>query len=166
MHLQVPRLICLENKRRRQESGEPLRYTVTILPGFLISFSTIVVDAVHLGLDSYLGKQTVTQTGAALMMGCLNPRSFRLFYRRVCRRMNLWVGLLIQLMTIIGGALPERRQTDGKDQIRNGWMWCSVLAEEYLRLYGQIPEAVLILKAFQWQYLYALFAAHRMGLGP
>ena len=165
-YLQTPRLICLENKRGREESGEPQQYTVTILPGFLISYSTILVDAVHLGLESYLGKRTVTQTGAALLMGCRNPRSFRLFYLRVCRRMYLWTGLLTQLVTMLGGAPPEERKTDGTDRIHGGWMWFSHLAKEYLRLYGRVPEAALILETLQWQYFYALFAAHRMGLGP
>ncbi|MDP7269318.1 MAG: hypothetical protein QF408_14235 [Pirellulales bacterium] len=156
----------MENKRRREESGEPLQYTVTILPGFFVSYSTILVEAVHCGLESYLGKQVVTQTGAALLMGCRNPRSFRLFYLRACRRMYLWTGLLMQLVTMLGGALPGERQTDGKDRMHSGWMWFSHLAEEYLRLYGRVPEAAVILEAFQWQYFYALFAAHRMGLGP
>jgi len=139
---------------------------VTILPGFFVSYSTILVEAVHCGLESYLGKQVVTQTGAALLMGCRNPRSFRLFYLRACRRMYLWTGLLMQLVTMLGGALPGERQTDGKDRMHSGWMWFSHLAEEYLRLYGRVPEAAVILEAFQWQYFYALFAAHRMGLGP
>jgi len=158
--------VCAENKRCREERGEPLQYTVTILPGFLISYSTILVDAVHLGLESYLGKRTVTQMGAALLMGCRTPRSFRLFYLRVCRRMYLWTGLLMQLVTMLGGSLAQERQTDGTDQIHGGWMWFSHLAEEYLRLYGRVPEAALILETLQWQYFYALFAAHRMGLGP
>lgn len=164
--LRVPRLICPVNKRRREECGASLQYTVTILPGFLISFSTIVVDAVHHGLENYLDKQTVTQIGAALLMGCRNPRSFRLFYLRACRRMHLWTGLLIQLVTMLGGALAEERKTDERDRINGGWMWFSHVAEEYLRLYGRVPDADLILEAFQWQYLYALFGAHRMGLGP
>jgi len=158
--------VCVENKRRREECGEPLQYTVTILPGFFISYSAILVEAVHRGLESYLGKRTVTQTGAALLMGCRNPRSFRLFYLRVCRRMYLWTGLLTQLVTMLGGAPPEERKTDGTDRIHGGWMWFSHLAKEYLRLYGRVPEAALILETLQWQYFYALFAAHRMGLGP
>ena len=90
----------------------------------------------HRGLDSYLGKQTVTRTGAALRMGCRNPRSFRLFYQRVCRRMHLWVSPLMQLVTMFGGLLPEERKTDGKDRLHSEWMWCRLLAEEeYLRLY-------------------------------
>ena len=148
-HLRAPRLICRENKRRREKSGKPLQYTVTILPGFLISYSTILVDAVHRGLDSYLGKQTVTQTGAALKMGCRNPRSFRLFYLRASRRMYLWTGLLMQLVTMLGGTLSQEQKTDGKDQLHGGWMWFSLLGEEYLRLYGRVPEGVLILQALQ-----------------
>ena len=165
-HMRAPRLMCVENKRRREETGEPLQYTLTILPGFLISYSTIVVDAVQRGLDSYLGKQTVNQTGAAMKMGCRNPRSFRLFYLRACRRMQLWTQLLVQLLTALGGDLAQERKTDGKDRPRSEWVWFQLLAGEYLRLYGQVPEAALILEALQWQYLYALFAAHRMGLGP
>ena len=80
--------------------------------------------------------------------------------------MYLWTGLLIQLVTMFRGVLAQERKTDGKNRIHDGWMWFSLSAEEYLRLYGQLPQAVLILQAFQWQYLYALFAAHRMGLGP
>ena len=69
----------------------------------------------HRSLDSYsyLGKQTVTQTGAALRMGCRDPRSLRLFYLRVCRRMYLWTGLLMQLATMLGGSLPQEQKTDG-----------------------------------------------------
>lgn len=163
---QVPRIMCLENKRQRFETGEALQYTLTILPGFLIAHSRIVVDAVDRALHSYIAEQAVTQTGAAMKMGCVNPLSFRLFYQRVCGRIDSWISLMMQLVVELGAKVLEDKQSDGNDCMRSRWPWYRLVAAQYIRLYAMIAEKKEMPQAFSNQFLYARLASHRMGLGP
>lgn len=166
-HILVPRLICEPNKQWRAQTGELLKYTIRILPGFLIPYSRIVVDAVQEALDSWLSKEAVSQVGAALRMGCLSPLSFRLFYHRVRKRIAEWLIVLVQLVAELGGEIAEHGGAAAiHEPLRAQWMWFHLLVAEYLRAYARLPETQPILEPMRWQYLYALLSHHQMSLGP
>ncbi len=103
----VPRFFCETNYRIRRETGNPKQYTVTILPGFLIPYSTIPVDPVHQAVMSYINESGLMQVGAAQRMNCLNPISFRLFLSRVRDRLEAWISLLLQLVHALEGQVKE-----------------------------------------------------------
>ena len=151
----------------RKQTGKPKQYTLTILPGFLIPHSVIPVDPVHQALESYITKDGLRQVGAALKMRCLSAASFRLFYSRVCSRLNEWTDLLIQLILTLGGKI---KQTDvGQQQrlkLHAQWGWFVLLASEYVHLYSRFPSTELIAQKFLWQHIYAVLSRKRMGLGP
>ena len=165
-HILVPRLICEPNKQRRKQTGELVQYTIRILPGFLIPYSRVVVDAVQEALDSWLSEQAVSQIGAALRMGCLSPLSFRLFYHRVRKRIAAWLIVLVELVGELGGEIAEHGGAADHEPFRAQWMWFHLLVAEYLRAYARLPETQPILESMRWQHLYALLSHHQMGLGP
>ena len=165
-HILVPRLVCEPNKQRRTQTGELVQYTIRILPGFLIPYSRVVVDAVQEALDSWLSEQAVSQIGAALRMGCLSPLSFRLFYHRVRKRISAWLIVLVELVGELGGEIAEHGGAADHEPLRAQWMWFHLLVAEYLRAYARLPETQPILESMRWQHLYALLSHHQMGLGP
>jgi len=165
----VPRLICLVNKQLREKTGRLLQYTITILPGFLIPYSTILVDAVQDALESYIGKAAVTKQGAAMRMGCMSRLSFLLFYSRVVRRIEAWNNLLTELVSDLGGQIEQelvRGKAAGGKRVRRQWEWLHVLVGQYLWLHAQLPGAAVVLQQLQWQYIYALPAGRQTGMGP
>jgi len=166
--IQVPRLICEANKRKRREGGEPLQYTLRILPSFLIPHSRVVVDRVHEALESFIGHPGVTRVAATLRMGCVNPRSFWLFLRRVRDRITTWLEVLVRLIWERGGEIAEHqagRATVG-EPLAAQWRWFHLLVTELIRVYSRLPGMQPILEGLRWQYVYALVNRYQMGLGP
>ena len=164
---QVPRIFCEINYHKRLKTGELKQYTLTILPGFLIPYSTIPVDPVHQALESYIREGGLTQVGAAMRMGCLSPASFRLFYCRVRKRVYSWTDLLIQLVVTLGGNVREEApKTTNRNESQACWGWFVLLSSEYMSMYARLPNTKVIPQKFAWQYLYAVFSRDHMGLGP
>jgi hypothetical protein len=163
----VVRVFCESHYRIRKQTGELKQYTLTILPGFLIPHSVIPVDPVHRALESYITKDELKQVGAALKMRCLSVASFRLFYSRVCRRLDEWTALLIQLILTLGGKIKEADA--GEEQRRKlhaRWWWFVLLASEYVHLYSRLPATEVIGRKFLQQHVYAVLSRQHMGLGP
>jgi hypothetical protein len=164
---QVPRIFCEINYHNRLETGELKQYTLTILPGFLIPYSTVAVDPVHQALESYISEGGLTQVGAAMRMGCLSPASFRLFYCRVRDRVHSWTDLLIQLVVTLGGNVREEApKPTNRNELQARWGWFMLLSAEYMSVYARLPNTKVIAQRFVWQYMYAVFSRHNMGLGP
>lgn len=99
----VPRIFCEINYHKRLKTGELKQYTLTILPGFLIPYSTVPLDPVHQALASYISE---------------------------------------------------------------GGLTFVLLSAEYLCVYSRLPNTKVIAQRFVWQYMYAVFSRHNMGLGP
>jgi hypothetical protein len=164
---QVPRIFCEINHRKRLDTGELKQYTLTILPGFLIPYSTIPLDPVHQALKSYISEGRLTQVGAAMRMGCLSPASFRLFYSRVRERVQSWTDLLIQLVVTLGGHIREEAPNPPQQtELQARWAWFVLLSAEYMSRYARLPNTKVIAQKFVWQYMYAVLSRHNMGLGP
>jgi hypothetical protein len=163
-------VICPNNKRRREErgeeGGEPPAYTLTLLPGFLIRHSTVLVEAVQQALESYLGEGKVGQTGAAMVMGCVDPESFRLFYRRMCRRIGGWVQMVLQIVLALGGEITEELQAPQREGVQAQWVWYVLLVRQWLEALERLPGREPMLRPMRWWYVYARLAAVQMGLGP
>jgi hypothetical protein len=102
-----------------------------------------------------------------MRMGCLSPASFRLFYCRVRKRVYSWTDLLIQLVVTLGGNVHEEApKTTNRNESQACWGWFVLLSDEYMSMYARLPTTKVIPQTFVWQYLYAVFSRHRMGLGP
>jgi len=162
----VPRVICLPNKRRKQEGEASPRYTLRVLPGFLIPYSRVVVDAVQGALGAYLGRQEVHEVGAALRMGCLNPSSFRLFTRRVRQRIAAWITFVGELVLSLGGTVSAQQPPAATPGLGAQWAWYARLVSEWLRVHDRQPGSSVVLRPLWWQYVYAALARRQMGLGP
>ena len=165
--IEVVRIFCEVNYRIRKQTGEPKQYTLTILPGFLIPYSVIPVDPVHEALDIYITEGGLVQVGAALKMRCLSAASFRLFYSRVCRRLESWTALFLQLVLTLGGKIKEADV--GQERCRElqaQWGWFVLLASEYVRLYSRLPATEVIAGKFLQQHIYAVLSRKQMSLGP
>ena len=162
----VPRVICLLNKLRRQEGDASVQYTLRVLPGFLIPYSRVVVDAVQGALEAYLGRQEVTGPGATFRMGCLNPSSFRLFTRRVRERIGPWISFIGEIVLSLGGTVSAQQPPAAASGLRAQWAWYAPLVCEWLRVHERQPGSAVILGPLWWQYVYAALARRQMGLGP
>ena len=163
----VPRIICETNHRIRKETGEAKQYTLTVLPGFLIPYSTIPVDSVYRAVNSYLTESGLKQVGAALRMRCWSSASFQLFYSRILERVEAWTTLFVQMIIALGGNVREAKvsQSDLSGSIA-WWKWFVWLSNEYVRLYARLPGSPVIPQKYLRQYIYTLLSRHHMGLGP
>ena len=94
----VLRFICEARHLIRKQTAEALQYTITILPNFLISYSTVPVDPVYSAVAGYLGTSGLTQVGAAQWMSCLGAITFRVFFSRIRNRIEGWITLLVGLV--------------------------------------------------------------------
>jgi len=164
--IKVPRLICEPNKEKRRQTGEPLQYTLRILPGFLIPHSRVVVDLVHEALEGCIGQHAATRLAATLLMGCLSPLSFRLFYQRVQERIVAWLDVLVRLIGELGGEIAEQGEAAAHEPLQAQWRWFHLLVSELLRVHARLPGAPVVLRPLRWQFVYALLSRHQMGLGP
>ena len=166
----VPRFICELNRLIRQQSGEEKQYTITILPGFLISYSTVPVDPVHNAVAGYLGASGLTQVGAALRMHCFNAISFRVFLNRVRDRIEGWITLLVEQVHDLEGQVKgvdvSRTPPNDPESPAVLWKWFAYLSAEYLRLHARIPGTEVVPKQFHHRYIHCLLSRHHMGLGP
>lgn len=163
----VVRIFCDKNYLARKLTGEPKQYTLTLLPGFLIPYSVIPIVPVHDAIDAYIMKGNLTQIGAALRMRCLSAASFRMFYRRVCKRVNQWTALFLALVAALGGNIKEAAMgTKSSRKVAAQWAWFVFLASEYVRVYSRYPATEVITDQFLWQHIYAVLGSRRMGLGP
>lgn len=162
----VPRVKCLPNKRRRKDGDASFQYMLRVLPGFLIPYSRVVVDAVQGALGAYLGQEEVNEVGAALRMGCLNPLSFRLFYRRVCDRIATWITFIGECVLTLGGTVSSQQPPTATPGLRAQWVWYARLVSEWLRVHDRHPGSSVILRPLWCQYVYAALARRQMGLGP
>ncbi len=163
----VPRIICEINHRIRKETGEAKQYTLTVLPGFLIPYSTIPVDPVHRAVNSYLTESGLKQVGAALRMRCRSSASFQLFYSRILERVEAWTTLFVQMIIALGGNVREAKvsQADLPGPIAR-WNWFVRLSTVYVGLYARLPGSPVIPQKYLRQYIYTLLSRHHMGLGP
>lgn len=164
--ISVPRIICSSNKARKRAGKASVQYTRRVLPGFLIPYSRVVVDAVQGALRAYLGQQEVTEDGAALRMGCLNVSSFCLFYRRVLKRITAWISFIGQVVVTLGGTISSEEPPAATAPLPAQWAWYTRLALDWQRLHDRQPGCFLILRPLWWQYVYAALARQQMGLGP
>jgi len=166
--MEVPRFFCEPNYLQRKKTGEKKQYTITILPGLLIPYSTIPVDPVHSAIHSYITHSWLKQVGAARRMNCRSSISFRLFFFRVRKRLEDWIALLLQLVITLEGEVKEARRTERKEprDLQDQWAWFMWLTSECVRLYARIPDTEVVPRKFLFHYIYCLLSRHRMGLGP
>lgn len=167
--IKVPRFFCENNYRERVETGEKKPYTITILPGFLVPYSIIPLDAIHEAADRYITDPGTTRQAAAFGMYCENSLSFRLHFLRINNRLSEWIALLIQLVITLGG---EIRGEDVKniayyeDPLQAKWEKFNLLVVKYFLLYSSIPGGPIIKQRFYHQYIHAVLCRNKMGLGP
>jgi len=168
--IQVPRFFCEPNYLFQTKTKIKKQYTITILPGFLIPYSTIPVNPVHEALNSYITKTMWKRLEAAIRMTCASVISFRLFFSRVAERLEGWIDLLVKLVIDASGEVmgPETGRKVHRDpkSLQEKWDWFVYLATYYVRLYGRIPNGEVVLEKFLWQYIYCLLSRHKMDLGP
>lgn len=159
----VPRLYCPVNHRRRKDSGEPKQYTITVLPGFLVPYSRILVDTIHAALHGYLlhgDAQGRSYEQAAYTMNCAQPVSFARYLARVKLRLPAWIVTLTDLLVDLGVEITQADEHGhGGQDLRRQWM-C------FLYLVTKIVQARVVAEPLRWQYVYGMFSYQRMGLGP
>jgi len=165
----VPRLYCSVNHHQRKQNGKPLQYTITVLPGFLAPHSVILVDKIHQTVDGYIGldRNYGSYQQAALQMGCDDPLSFILYFRRVQQRLSAWIVTLTVLAMALGAQIKQADvRTAPQAELKGQWMWFKYLVNAYFEAQGKIPGTKVIAQPLRWQYLYAVLGRRRMGLGP
>ena len=158
----VPRLYCPVNYRLRKDTGQPKQYTITVLPGFLIPYSRILVDTIHAALHGYLhgDAQARSYEQAAYMMNCAQPVSFARYLGRVKQRLSAWIVTLTTLLVDLGADITQTdEQAHGGQDLSEQWMY-------FLYLVTKTVQAKVIAEPLRWQYVYGLFSYQRMGLGP
>ncbi len=76
----VVRIRCKNNQKKREETGEDLQYTITILP-----HSRVPIPQIFDAFDEYFNEE-ITQQQATLLMNCNSRHSFNLFLKRFSSR--------------------------------------------------------------------------------
>lgn len=164
------RILCINNLFERRKTGKPLQYTLTILPGFLIPYSRILVNSIFLAIKYYITANQPTLLKATFLMNCVNISSFRRYYLRFLAHLNNWILFIIQITIALGGEskqeeIKEIKEKEG-DEIKHSWYRFQNCKKEYFSIHSQIPDTIIVIENFQNQYLHVLFCGNQMGLGP
>lgn len=143
----VIRIYCEINYKLRIETKEPLQYTLTVLPAFLIPHGRVQVNLVLQSFNMYVNKELKNQHIAALHIGCDSRHSFRLYYQRIMSRLDIWSSLFekkgeAELVYLPVGKKWEKIQHGLKD-------WPDPMLIDHWAAYG-----------------HAILSHKKMGLGP
>lgn len=148
--INVIRIFCQLNYRKRIETEEAIQYTITILPGFLMPYSRVRVDLLFTAFTYYINGRFSNQYESALYISCSSRHSFSLYYKRIVNRIGVWYRFLE----------PQIENTNGLtdvSSVKHRWQSITCL----------MHETVISKSGGCWQvYLNALMCSNRMGLGP
>ena len=154
----VIRILCKDNHKIRKETGEEIQYTITVLPGFLIPHSRVVIPNLFRALEEYFNGE-ITQQQAALLMNCNSRHSFALFYRRFSLFSHKWLSFLSEVFH------QQKLESTAFQDINRKWNQLIALISR-LKI-GQIiktsPRGDMILR---FEYAHSFFDGNKMGLGP
>jgi len=129
----------------------------------------ILVDKIHEAVHGYIGEkpECCSHQQAALKIGCDDPVSFVLYFRRVKQRLSAWIVALTVLAVTLGAQIKQADvRTAPQTDLKGQWRWFRYLVSTYLVAYGKIPGTRVIAQPLRWQYMYAVLGRRRMGLGP
>ncbi len=166
--IKVPRFFCPNNYKKRKR-GKKKQYTITILPGFLVPYSIIPLDAITEAVDRYIKEPGTKQQAAAFIMYCITPLSFRLHFSRIKNRLSGWITFLTQLLITLGGEIKGEDVKNiayYENPLQAKWKRFKLFVVEYLLLYSRIPGGLVIKERFYYQYIHAVLSHNHMGLGP
>ena len=154
----VIRIRCRDNQKIREETGEEIPYTITVLPGFLIPHSRVAVPDLFKALEEYLNEE-ITQQQAALLMNCNSRHSFNLYYRRFCSRFYKWISFLSEV------PCRQKLETEGTWNVKRKWNQFIELISS-LKMDQMIETSLQAGMIFRFEYAHSLFDGNKMGLGP
>jgi len=151
------------------ETGEKKQYTITILPGFLVPYSIIPLDAIQEATDRYITELGTNQQFAAFIMHCGSTISFRLHFSRIKNRLSEWIAFLIQMLIALGGEIKGediKNISYYENPIQAKWKRFKLLVVKYFLFYSGIPGGPVIKERFYYQYIHSVLYRNKMGLGP
>ncbi len=154
----VIRTRCKDNQKKREETGEKIQYTITILPGFLIPHSRVVIPNLFKALEKYLNEE-ITQQQAALLMNCNSRHSFNLYYRRFSSLFCKWISFL-------SGILQQQKLvTEVNWNVKRKWNRFIALINKLKidKMIKRSPEEEMF---FRFKYVHSLLDGNKMSLGP
>ncbi len=153
----VIRIICNSNFKKREETGEKLQYTITVLPGFLIPHSRVPLPDIYKATDEYLSGRKIIQQEAALIMSCQSRHSFRLYYDRFCNLASKWIFFLFTVF-------PEIIEKEVPVDIRKKWKQLGgILEGQTVIRMGFSGQIEMI---YRFEYVHNTLLHKNMGLGP
>ena len=162
------RIICENNKKKNKYEGLKLQYTLTILPDFLIPYSIIPVESIFESIRQYI-LDNITLRQAAIVMCCLSPWSFKLYYIRFQELVNQWVILLVELIITTQGEYIEEQIKEIDVNLNNNkqkWNNFNKHLDNYLLQLSKLKASPIITEEMKYPYLHTLLCKTRMGLGP
>lgn len=154
----VIRIFCQHNFQLREETGEQLQYTVTILPAFLVPHSRVPLPDIYNAFDMYVSDKQEIQQEAALIMNCQSRHSFRLYYTRFCNLVDKWIFFLSEFLSILSeNEIPVK--------IGKKWGRFKELLKNYLSsIFGENSAPMRTRRGFIQAHV--TFLHINMGLGP
>ena len=154
----VIRIICNSNFKKREETGEKLQYTITMLPGFLIPHSRVPLPDIYKAMDEYLSGRETIQQEAALIMDCQSRHSFRLYYNRFCNLASKWISFLSTVF-------PEIIEKEIVVEIGGKWkQFGEILKGLTVKIIEGFPDSSGLCRRFE--YAHTILSGYKMGLGP
>lgn len=154
--IKVIRYLCINNYKKRLETNELLQYTITILPGFLISYGRIPVNKILDAFSGYIKGEIRTYYAAAIACGVSSRHSFRLYYIRILKRLTSWCGQL-QIRNC---------QTEMTDSTPDAGP-CEEIEQQWELTAGELKKQATREKVMHWQGRgHSWFCIKKMGLGP
>lgn len=155
--IKTVRIICHSNFQEREETGEKLQYTITVLPGFLVPHSRVPLPDIYKATDEYLSGRKIIQQEAALIMNCQSRHSFRLYYDRICNLASKWI---FYLFTVF----PEIIEKEIPVDMRKKWkQFKGILEEQTIIRMGFSGQIEML---YRFEYTHDTLLHKNMGLGP
>jgi hypothetical protein len=160
----VFRIICKDMKKYRKTTGDKVQYTLTILPEFLFPHSRIPIHKLLHAIEYYVKTDNSNFLEAAILIHCINPLSFRLYYLRFLKVLDNWIMLLVVLTLVMGGTINQEELSEPTVDIRQRMDTYEKYTKTYFYRHAQMPGSLLITD--EQGYLHTLYCRNGMSLGP
>jgi hypothetical protein len=140
---------------------------MTILPAFLIPYSTVFLPALEKAVQQYCFSGFNSMTEAAMTMHCENPKSFSLYFKRITININRWLIFLVCLISDISQVSgPDMNNTIVQSSTSHKWQILQILLTDYFTVIQKNPHAPSIGPSAYFSAFHAKLVRNQMGLGP
>lgn len=172
-NIRVVRIFCYNNYKRNNESSDKkFQYTKTILPAYLIPYSTKSIALIINGIEYYLSNPNKTLITYAFQINANDPRTFKRYLDLLQKRIDVWIIFIINMIAKLNIAIKESTISyktvlhSIKHDFHKKWDYFTKLIKLFLDGYDSLKNDLILTNEKIFPYVHMKLCQNHMGLGP